>query len=157
MSDFRVTSGSLRQAFLSTLQQAQQHDRHQAARMQRIGRRVEADIGVDRPLGGEIVQRLAVGALMDETAFGGGFQEFRARCRHCLHLSRFQGLLPAGGGFITLDPGGQCRAEHPRKRDWTGRLRYRLDEWNAAVPPAASSKKDMVKRFLINDFQVISV
>ena len=53
------------------LQQAQQHDLHQAADMQAVGGAVEADIGGDRAGAQRRVERLGVGALEDEAARGG--------------------------------------------------------------------------------------
>jgi len=50
------------------LHPAQQHDLHQVPDMQRIRRRIEADIAGDRPLGRQGVQRLEVGALVDIAA-----------------------------------------------------------------------------------------
>ena len=52
------------------LQQAQDHDLHQAANMQAVGGAVEADIRRDRSGTQRRVQPLGIGALEDEAAFG---------------------------------------------------------------------------------------
>ena len=57
------------------LQQAQDHDLHQAADMQAVGGAVEADIGGDGAGAQRRVQPLGVGALEDEAALGGFVQE----------------------------------------------------------------------------------
>ena len=57
------------------LQQAEDHDLHQAADMQAVGRAVEADIGGHGAITQRRVQRLGVGALEDEAAFGGFLKE----------------------------------------------------------------------------------
>ncbi len=54
------------------LKEAQQHDRHQMADMQTVGGTVVADIGGDRAGGEARVERLQIGALVDEAALGGG-------------------------------------------------------------------------------------
>ena len=65
------------------LQQAQQHDRHQAAHMQAVRRAVEADIGGDGLRRHEGVETFKVGALVQEAALLNGAQEFGAKRRHC--------------------------------------------------------------------------
>ena len=58
------------------LQQAEDHDLHQAADMQAVGGAVEADIGGDGAGPQRRVQPFGVGALEDEAALGGLVQEF---------------------------------------------------------------------------------
>ena len=60
------------------LQQAQDHDLHQAADMQAVGGAVEADIGGDGAGAEGRVQALGVGALEDEAALGGFVEEIAA-------------------------------------------------------------------------------
>jgi hypothetical protein len=57
------------------LQQAEDHDLHQAADMQAVGRAVEADIGRDGAIAERSIQCLGVGALEDEAPFGGFVQK----------------------------------------------------------------------------------
>ena len=64
------------------LQQAQQHDGHQAAHVQAVGGGVESDIGGDGAGIERVGQRLGIGALVDEAA-GLGFLEKRACHEAC--------------------------------------------------------------------------
>ncbi len=75
------------------LQQAQDHDLHQAADMQAVGGAVEADIGGDRAGAQRRVQALGVGALEDEAAFGGFVEEIAVG-----HDARSWASTDAGGG-----------------------------------------------------------
>ena len=50
------------------LEVPQQHDLQQAAHVQAVGSRVEAEVGDDAPLGEFLVEGLEVGGLCDETA-----------------------------------------------------------------------------------------
>ena len=64
------------------LEEAQQHDRHQAADMQTVRRAVIADIGY-KPAGEQpLVERFHVGALVDKAAFERCGEEGGTRCRH---------------------------------------------------------------------------
>ncbi len=60
------------------LQQAQQHDLHQAADMQAVGSAVEADVAGDDAGPQRGLQAVGVGALVDEAARGGFVEEFVA-------------------------------------------------------------------------------
>ncbi len=66
----------------ASLQKAQQHDRQQAADMQRIGRAIVADIGGHCAAAEACVERIEVGALMHEAALDGGRQKGGTRDRH---------------------------------------------------------------------------
>ena len=57
------------------LQQAQDHDLHEAADMQAVGSAIKADIGGDRSGVHGRGQRAGVGALEDEAARGGFLKE----------------------------------------------------------------------------------
>ena len=57
------------------LQQAQDHDLHEAADMQAVGGAIKADIGGDRSGAHGRGQRVGVGALEDEAARGGFVEE----------------------------------------------------------------------------------
>ena len=57
------------------LQPAQQHDRDQAADVQAGRSAVEADVGGDRPLAGQRVERFEVGALVQVAALDEGTHE----------------------------------------------------------------------------------
>ena len=61
------------------LQQAEQHDLHHVADMQAVGGAVEADIAADHAGAQCRIQRLAIGALVDEAARGRFGQEIAAR------------------------------------------------------------------------------
>ena len=61
------------------LQPAQQHDADQVADVQAVGGAVEADVGGEPAVGGERVDRLEVGRLVDEAARGQLAHEIRAR------------------------------------------------------------------------------
>ena len=63
-------------AMAVALQQAEDHDLHQAADMQTVGGAVEADIGGQRAGAQRRVQPVGVGALEDEAALGGFLEEF---------------------------------------------------------------------------------
>ena len=63
------------------LQQAQDHDLHQAAHMQAVGGAVEADIGGDRAGAHGGVQRRFVRALVEEAALLGLTKEIARRDR----------------------------------------------------------------------------
>ena len=54
------------------LQQAQQHDRQQAADMQTVGGAVVTDIGGHAAGAQPVVERVEIGALMDKAAFERG-------------------------------------------------------------------------------------
>ncbi len=58
------------------LQQAEDHDLHQAADVQAVRGAVEADIGGHGAVAQRRIQRVGVGALEDEAAFGGFLEEF---------------------------------------------------------------------------------
>ena len=57
------------------LKQAQDHDADEVADVQAIGGAVEADIGSDRTSAQGRIQRVEVGALMDEATLGGFLEE----------------------------------------------------------------------------------
>jgi len=59
------------------LQPAQQHDLHETAHMQAVGRAIEADIGRDRPGQAFGVERRGVGHLVDEAALLERAEEIR--------------------------------------------------------------------------------
>ena len=50
--------------------------------MQTVRRAVVADIGGEPPAAEPLIERLEIGALMDEAAFGRGRKKGGARCRH---------------------------------------------------------------------------
>ncbi len=103
VADFRGAAAHQHDGFVAApLQQPQQHDRHQAAGVQRIGGRVEADIGRHGPLVRQCVERVGIRALVHETAVRGGLQELRAGTGHWMVSIRMLWRLPTGGPFITI-------------------------------------------------------
>ena len=64
------------------LEQPEQHDRHQGARMQAGRRAIETDVGRDRALGGLGVQGVEVRALVQESAFLDALDKIRFMAGH---------------------------------------------------------------------------
>ena len=64
------------------LEQPQQHDADQAADVQTVRRAIVADITGDAPVAEALIERLEIGALMDEAAFDRSRKKRGARCRH---------------------------------------------------------------------------
>ena len=75
------------------LQPAQQHDSDQAADVQAVGRGIEADIAADHARRETLVERLEVGALMQEAAGDDVREEGRALVGHVVTRCP----CPAGG------------------------------------------------------------
>jgi hypothetical protein len=69
------------------LQPAQQHDRHQAARMQARRGAIESDISGNDAGCRQGIQGLDIGALMDEAAFADRPDKIRFVARHRRHPS----------------------------------------------------------------------
>ena len=79
------------------LEPAQHHDLHQAAHVQAVGGAVEADIGAEPPACGQRVQRVVVGALVDEAALRQHAHEIGGEHRRSTCWLSFRPAAPARG------------------------------------------------------------
>ncbi|MET4828073.1 hypothetical protein ABH972_005662 [Bradyrhizobium ottawaense] len=75
------------------LEPVQHHHGEVIADMQRAGGAIVADIGGRLALGGERVQPLEIGALVNESTFLQGVEEIRFKCSHLSACLTILGLL----------------------------------------------------------------